>query len=132
MRRQVLFFQGGGDNGGYEADQQLAESLQTTLGTDYEVSYPELLTDEHAPDFGWLQQIGETITAVRGEVILAGHSLGASMLLKYLSEHEVNKPIIGVFLVATPFWRGDEDWVKGLKLQDDFAQNLPSSIPIYF
>jgi pimeloyl-ACP methyl ester carboxylesterase len=59
------------------------------------------------------------IAAIPGEIILVGHSLGASMLLKHLSEHEALRRIRGVFLLATPFWPGDEDWQKGLKLRED-------------
>ena len=110
----------------------MADSLQSTLGKNFEVSYPKLLTDEQAPDFGWLQQIGETIAAIRGEIILVGHSLGASMLLKYLSENEVNKTITGLFFIATPFWSGDEDWVKGLQLPEDFSEKLPKTVPLFF
>jgi predicted alpha/beta-fold hydrolase len=88
---QVLFIQGGG-NGGYEADEKLVRSLRKALGTAYKVHYPRMLADETVTDFGpqWLEQIGEEISAIKGPAILAGHSLGASMILKYLSENSVN------------------------------------------
>lgn len=44
----------------------------------------------------------------------------------------VNKEIKGAFLIATPFWSGNEDWIQGLKLQDDFADKLPDEIPFFF
>jgi hypothetical protein len=89
-------------------------------------------TDETKPDFGWPEQIGKEIKAVRGEVILAGHSLGASMLLKYLAENKIKKQIAGVFLISTPFWNGKEDWVQGLKLQENFSDKLPDNVPVFF
>jgi predicted alpha/beta hydrolase family esterase len=64
-------------------------------------------------------------------VILVAHSLGASLVLKYLSERKVKKKISGIFLIATPFWSGDEDWMKGLKLRKGFAPKLPKNIPIF-
>jgi predicted alpha/beta hydrolase family esterase len=132
MENQILFIQGAGDVG-YEGDVKLVTSLQKALGTDYKVHYPEMPTDE-VPYFGsgWVKQIGEELSAIDGTIILAGHSLGASMLLKYLSEQQTKKDISGIFLIAAPFWKGDEDWRQPLKLQEDFAQKLPKEIPIFF
>ncbi|HEV8283160.1 MAG TPA: alpha/beta hydrolase [Chitinophagaceae bacterium] len=132
-KKQVLFIQGGG-NGGYEADAKLVASLRTKLGSDYEVNYPQMLPDETIPDFGprWLKQIGKEISSVKDEIILTGHSLGASMLLKYLSENKIKKHIAGIFLIAPPFWSGKEDWVQPLKLQENFSDKLPKDIPIFF
>ncbi len=131
MKRKILFIQGGG-NGGYEEDAKLAASLQAALGTAYEVHYPRMQVDEAAPDFGWPEQIGREIDGIKGEVILVAHSLGASLTLKYLSESEVKKQIGGIFLIATPFWSGEEDWVRGLKLQKGFADKLPKDVPFFF
>lgn len=128
-RKQVLFVHGGGEDG-YGADAKLAASLREALGASYEVHYPRMPNDD-APDFGWGQRIGQEIGAIKGEVILVGHSLGASMLLKYLSENTITNPIGGIFLLATPFWRGDEDWQKGLMLREDFADRLPNGVPIF-
>lgn len=133
MTQQVLFIQGGG-NGGYEADAELVASLQTELGNKYKVHYPQMLPDESIEDFApfWLNRIGEEISATKSELILTGHSLGASMLLKYLSENSINKNIARIFLIAPPFWRGNQDWVQPLKLQEGFAKKLPKDIPAFF
>lgn len=131
MNRYILFIQGGGE-GGYEADIELVASLQTALGKDYNINYPKMPSDESASDFGWLQQIGKKIYEIKSDVILAGHSLGASMILKYLSENSVDKKIEGIFLMATPFWSGNEDWKQGLKLHENFADELPDETPIFF
>lgn len=131
MVRKILFIQGGGD-GGYSADKELVASLQTTLGKEYNIHYPEIESDESASDFGWTQQIGEKIYDIKSEFILVGHSFGSSMILKYLSENYTNRKIKGLFLIATPFWSGDEDWKQALKLQENFAEKLPAEIPIFF
>jgi len=130
--KQVLFIQGAGDVG-YEGDLQLVASLRMALGTVYKVHYPEMPTDEE-PHFGlgWPKQIGEAVSSMKGEVILAGHSLGASMLLKYLSENNIKENIAGVFLIAAPYWSGDEDWKQPLKLKENFAAKLPKDVPIFF
>ncbi len=130
MQKNILFIQGSGDEG-YEADAKLAASLCQVLGATYAVHYPHLLFDETIPDFGWPQQIGKELSLINSEVVLVGHSLGASMLLKYLSERTIEKKIIGIFLIATPYWQGEEEWVQGLKLVEDFADRLPKDIPIF-
>jgi uncharacterized protein len=132
MKKQpIVFIQGGGDDG-YEADKAMVDSLRESLGKEYAIQYPEMPSDESAPDFGWLAQIDEEVSETEDGVILAAHSLGASMLLKYLSEYPVNKKIKGIFLIATPYWSGDEEWQAGLKLKSDFAKKLPDKVPLYF
>jgi len=130
MKKQVLFIQGGGDDG-YAADAKMVDSLKAALGNGYEVRYPQMQSDESVSDYGWPAQIGKEINDVEEEVILVGHSLGASLILKYLSETKVRKKISGIFLIATPFWSGDEEWVRGLILRQDFAAKLPGNTPIF-
>lgn len=131
MGKLVIFIQGGGE-GGYAIDARLVVSLHTALGEPYEVRYPQMNTNETLPDFGWPEQIGKVISGINGEVILVGHSLGASMLLKFLSENEIPKKIDGIFLVSAPFWNGDEDWMQGLSLQVNFENRLSKDVPLYF
>jgi predicted alpha/beta hydrolase family esterase len=53
------------------------------------------------------------------------------ILLKYVSEEEVEKPVAGLFLVAAPYW-GAEDWeVEEYVLRKDFASKLPERLPIF-
>ncbi|WOK04736.1 hypothetical protein RT717_16770 [Imperialibacter roseus] len=77
MNKDVLFIHGGGDVG-YEADLKLVTSLQTELGASYKVHCPKMPSDEALPDFGWPQRIGKEMDTVDGDIILAGHSLGAN------------------------------------------------------
>ena len=127
-QRQVLFIHGAGDEA-YEEDGRLVESLCEELGTGFEVRYPEM--DGAAPEYGaWSARISRELSAVEGEVILVGHSLGASILLKHLSEERVGNPISGVFLIATPYW-GAADWEEEFELQEDFAASLPLDTPMF-
>ena len=128
-KRQILFIHGGGADA-YEADGKLAGSLQTALGPDFEVRYPDM--NGAAPEYrAWSVGISGELSVLDGEAILVGHSLGASVLLKYLSEERVDQPISGVFLIAAPYW-GTEDWeVEEFELQEDFASALPQDIPVF-
>jgi predicted alpha/beta hydrolase family esterase len=131
-QKQVLFIHGGGEDG-YGADSKLAESLRTALGAGYDVHYPKMPDDqENLPDFGWGAQIDKELAAIHDPVILVGHSVGASILLKYLSENAITHPISGLFLIAAPFWGGDRKWqYESLTLREQFADRLPKGVPIF-
>jgi predicted alpha/beta hydrolase family esterase len=130
MRRRVLFIHGGGE-GAYEEDRKLAAFLQSALGSAYDVRCPQM-PDEDRPVYqAWKEWIAKELDAMEGEVILVGHSLGGSILLKYLSEEEVEKRVAGLFLVATPYW-GVEDWEVGeYALREDFASKIPKEMPVF-
>lgn len=130
MAKHVLFFHGSGSEEGYDADAKLVASLTLNLGSGYSVRYP-LLRSDGTPDLGRRKQIGREISASEDGIILAGHSFGASMLLACLSELDIRKKIAGIFLMGTPFWSGDEDWVQAFKLQPDFAEKLNKKIPLF-
>src|ERR671916_1416631 len=130
MKKRVLFIHGGGE-GAYEEDRKLAASLQDALGAAYEVRCPQM-PDEDRPEYAaWRDRISQELAALSGEVILVGHSLGGSILLKYLGEEEAAKPVAGLFLVAAPFW-GAEEWeVDEYAVREDFASKLPPELPVF-
>ncbi len=124
----ILFLQGGGA-GAYDEDTKLAVSLQGALGSPYTVHYPKM-PGEDAPDYGaWRAKIAEELAAL-DRVLLVGHSLGASLLLKYVVEEKPDAA--GLFLVASPYW-GEADWeVDAYALPDGFASSLPEGLPLFF
>jgi len=130
MQKHLLFIHGGGADA-YEADQPLAASLQAALGSDYDVSYPRMPHPDQPSYAAWKDTIIQHIGATEGEICLVGHSFGASILLKILTEVTVPRLPSGVFLVATPFW-GAADWeVDEYALRDDFAASLLEGLPIF-
>lgn len=131
MTKHVLFLQGAGDDA-YDEDGKLAAYLRDALGNGYDVRYPRMPDADQAASETWKAQIADEIAAFDGEIMLVGHSFGGSMLLKYLSEATINKPIAGVFILATPFWNGDADWqYDGYALREGFATQL-ANIPHIF
>jgi len=131
MKKHVIFFHGGSTEDDYHADAKLVASLKSNLGADYAVHFPQLLNDG-TPDLGRRKQISREISERDDHLILVGHSFGASMLLASLSEMKIVKKIAGIFLLGTPFWNGDEDWVQPFKLLPDFATQLDKKIPLHF
>ena len=133
MTQHVLFIQGAG-SGAYDEDQRLAESLRLALGPRFEVRYPAMPNEDEAPYEQWRQQFEQELAGAPGPVIVVGHSVGASELMKWLSERQDNKAIAGVFLVASPFWGGDGWRYEGyeeLELPPEFAGRLPMEMPVF-
>lgn len=131
--KHVIFIQGAGA-GAYEEDKRLADSLRRALGPSYEVHYPAMPNEDDAPYEEWARQIERNLAELQGPIVLAGHSVGASVLLKYLSEATVRKPVAGVFLMANPFWGGDgwryEGWEE-LALPRNLAAKLPKGASLF-
>jgi len=134
LTKHALFLQGAGE-GAYEDDKKLAESLQRSLGSEYEVRYPAMPNDGDAPYEQWKQIIEKELTMMQGSVVLIGHSVGASVLIKLVSELKVGKPIAGIFLIACPFWGGDGWRYEGyeeLALPKGIAAHFPMGVPLVF
>jgi uncharacterized protein len=132
MTQQILFIHGSGGEGAYEEDGLLVASLQNALGAAYEVRYPKMPLQESAGYTEWKAQIAKAVSALDEEVILVSHSVGGSILLKYLVEEQAEKSIAGLFLLAVPYFGGDENWnYPDMYLPQDFATKLPA-IPQIF
>jgi predicted alpha/beta hydrolase family esterase len=108
MKTQILFIQGAG-KGAYKEDEKLVVNLRQALGKEYEVRYPAMPNEENAPYEQWKQQIEKELDAMAEPMILVGHSVGGSALAKVLTEIDAKKSIIGIFLIAAPFW-GSDGW----------------------
>ncbi|MBC7870717.1 MAG: alpha/beta hydrolase [Chitinophagaceae bacterium] len=133
MTKHVLFIQGAG-TGAFEEDKKLAASLRKALGIDYELHYPAMLDEDNAPYQQWKQQIEQELAAMQGPIILVGHSVGASVIIKCMSETEVKKPIAGIFLIAAPFWGGNGWRYEGyeeLALPNGLTAKLPRGVSIF-
>ncbi len=131
MNKHVLFIHGAGE-GAFEEDGLLVASLQSALGPAYEVRYPKMPEEDSATYADWKAPIERELASLDDAVILVGHSVGGSVLIKYLSEQQLDKPISSVFLLATPYWGADEFWKwDEAHLGQDVATKL-ASIPRIF
>ena len=131
VKKHLLFVHGGGE-GAYEEDRKMAASLRDELGDAYDVRCPPM-PNEDSPEYGvWKARISKELIGMDGGAILVGHSLGASILLRYLSEGEAAKPLAGTFLIAPPYW-GAEDWEVGeFTPRADLPSKLPEEMPVFF
>jgi predicted alpha/beta hydrolase family esterase len=131
MKKQTILFIQGGGKGAYDEDKKLVLFLEQALENMYDINYPEM-PNENNPNYEiYKAKIDEELKRINSKVVLVAHSLGAGFLLKYLSEEKIDRDILGIFLIATPFW-GDGGWqYEGFRLRDDFASKLPGNTPIF-
>lgn len=123
MKKQVLFIHSAGPQGIHQGSSGLIAHLQEQLGEAYYVLSPGMPDPDYAL---WKAQIANEIEALVGEVLLVGHSLGGSILLKYLSEENCQLTVSGLFLIAAPYWGKDDDWKnEEYALSDSFLSKLP-------
>jgi pimeloyl-ACP methyl ester carboxylesterase len=132
MKRQLLFIQGGGAGAHDEWDNKLVESLRRELGPNYEIRYPQMPNEDDPSYAAWKATLEKEFTTLDDGAILAGHSLGGTILLNALAEQPSEKEFGAIFLIAAPFvgeggWPGDD-----LKPQRDLGARLPRGVPIHF
>lgn len=129
----VLFVHCAGLQGPEQGSQNLVAYLQGELGEEYKFSLPKLANPEDPTYEEWRRKLDEECEALGGKkVILIGHSFGASVLLKYVTEHDPKVSIEGLFLLASPYWSADEDWDHAsYQLQKNYQERLSNVRKMY-
>ena len=130
LNKQVLFIQGAG-KGAYEEDGKLVKSLRERLGTEYNVRYPKMPEEEDQGYEAWKALLSKELGALEGNAILVGHSVGSSMLLKYLSEENVKTAIAGIFLIAAPYWGAGGWQMDEFTLDEGSASEILKGLPVF-
>jgi pimeloyl-ACP methyl ester carboxylesterase len=129
--RQILFIQGGGAGAHDEWDDKLVESLRRELGDGHEVRYPRM-PDEGDPSFArWSAAIRREMADLDDGAVVAGHSVGATILINALAEQPPEKCLGVIVLIAAPFvgqggWPGDE-----FELTGDLGARLPEGLRVH-
>jgi pimeloyl-ACP methyl ester carboxylesterase len=128
---QVLFIQGGGTGAHDDWDRKLAESLRRELGDGYEVRYPRM-PGEGDPSYArWSAAIRREMTGLDHGAFVAGHSVGAAILVNALAEQPPRTRLSAIALVAAPFvgpggWPGNE-----FELTSDLGARLPPGARVH-
>lgn len=122
--RQILFIHSAGPQGDGEGSDVMLKALRRDLGSDFSIEAPIMPEPDNPEAKPWLEAIGRHIDEMRGPYVIFGHSLGGSLILKYLAEHPIQKDLLGVLSVSAPFW-GAKDWsVAEFALSDDAVRHL--------
>src|SRR4051794_22347310 len=127
--RQVLFVQGGGAGVHHEWDHRLVDSLRQELGSGYVVHYPRMPHEDDPSYARWSTAIQGELTALDDGGVVAGHSVGAAILVNFLAEQPPERRLGAIVLIAAPFvgadgWPGDE-----FELTHDLGTRLPQGLP---
>ena len=130
MSYEILFIQGAG-NVTTEQEQVIVDSLRNNLGDGFTIIYPPM-PDAEPTYITWNDILTTNLNNLSGKVILLGHSLGASIILKHFSSTLVPDKIIGMILFGPPYWK-DQNWdISEYVIEDDFLANLGKLKNIYF
>jgi pimeloyl-ACP methyl ester carboxylesterase len=129
--RQLLFVQGGGAGAHDEWDDKLVDSLRRELGDGYEVRYPRMPEEDDPSYATWSAAIRRELTALDDGAVVAGHSVGATILISALAERPPRRGLTAIVLIAAPFvgaggWPGDE-----FELPHDLGARLPHGVPVH-
>lgn len=132
VNRQILFVQGGGQGTHDEWDNKLVESLRRELGKEYEIRYPQMPSEDDPKYALWKPALERAFRALQPGAFLVGHSVGATVLLKVLSEHSQADQFGAIFSMAAPFI-GEGGWSNDdLQFPPDFGGRLPEGVSIHF
>ncbi|WP_342389317.1 alpha/beta fold hydrolase [Salinicoccus bachuensis] len=124
MKYKIVFIHSAGPQGRYEGSTGLIHYMKEQLGSTHEIFTPDMPLPNNPKYAEWKEVLDLHLDSM-DEVILVGHSMGGSTLLKYLSEEEVETDIKALFIVAAPIWGLEEDWQKAdFHLEQGFEENL--------
>jgi predicted alpha/beta hydrolase family esterase len=79
----------------------------------------------------WRDRLASELEALEGKVIVFGHSLGASVSLKYCAQRGFDARVAGLVLVATPVWGTEEDWEREWALPKGWPEEGASLPPTF-
>lgn len=128
----VLFVHSAGSQQGDEGSAPFVRYLRDALGDAFRLASPAMPSPDDPAYLAWQRELTKRLDSTPTPLLLVGHSLGASVLLKHLSEDDRPVAARGLFLVATPYW-GQQDWdASQFALRDDFADFLPDTLAIHF
>jgi uncharacterized protein len=119
MPKAVLLAHSAGPQGPGEGSDPFVRRLREELGDGYEVRFPKMpgVGEPHyAP---WRDRLSAELAELEGPVIVVGHSLGASVALKCISEGVPVDRVAGLVLAETPYW-GASGWEREWALPEDW------------
>ncbi|WP_308993448.1 alpha/beta hydrolase [Mariniflexile litorale] len=130
--KKVFFAHSGGAQGSAgQGSFDLVLSLKKELRNEFEIHYPLIDGPEDPSYQKWKNLLAKEFKNLNEPVILIGHSLGGSVLLKYISEEKPDIYISSLYLVATPQW-GKNGWgIEEFELRENFEHELGEIEKVY-
>ncbi len=129
--RQILFIQGGGSGVHNEWDNRLVDSLRRELGDGFEVRYPRMPDEDNPSRVRWGSVIRREVADLDDGAVVAGHSVGATILINALAEQPPQRGLSAIVLIAAPFV-GEGGWPgEDFELTSDLGARLPQGVPVH-
>ncbi|MGC3946907.1 MAG: alpha/beta hydrolase [Chryseolinea sp.] len=132
-RTVILFLTSAGPQGNGEGSDFLVKFLRENLASGTRILIPTM-PDLDAPHYKpWKREFERTLRDHGDQrLIVVGHSIGASVALKYLSEKPPMKSIAGLFLIGAVYW-GLKNWeVHEYGFEHGFQRHLQYIPNIFF
>lgn len=104
------------------------KSLGERLGGDFEIIAPEMPNGLNAKYLEWKIWFDKIVPLLNQEVVLVGHSLGGTFLVKYLAENKFPKNIKSLHLAAPAYdAEGTEESMADFLMPDNLEAVSNSS-----
>ena len=105
----VLFIHSAGPQGDGDGSAPLAAALERALAGHADFRAPLMPAPEAPSAEAWDTTLAGLVAPLSGPLVLVGHSLGGSTILKYLAERPMPPGLAGVVVIAAPYWSAP-DW----------------------
>jgi predicted alpha/beta hydrolase family esterase len=129
--KEILFVQGAGRDVHEEWDNRLVESLGRELGPHYEIRYPRMPNEADPKLATWQPALEKEFASLRNGAIVAGHSVGGTILINVLAESAPAATLAAIILIAAPFL-GRKGWSSNeVEPRTDLAERLPADVPLF-
>jgi predicted alpha/beta hydrolase family esterase len=125
MKSEIFFIHGAGPQGEYSGSTGLTRNLKDQLGNKYMLHHPSMPEPQNPRYIDWKMTLQATLPVGGNKIAIIGHSLGGSVIVKYLSEGLCQVPVAGLFLIGVPYW-GSRGWsMEEFNFGSGFASKLP-------
>ncbi|WP_224244179.1 alpha/beta hydrolase [Hyalangium gracile] len=124
--KEILFIHSAGPQGDLEGSGRLVAGLKRALPSGYTLQAPLMPAPDAPRARPWLEALARHVARARPPFALVGHSLGGSLILKYLAENPVPGGLVGVVSVAAPFWNAPDWEVAEFALPPNAGERLAS------
>ncbi len=105
----VVFIHSAGPQGPGEGSSALLAGLKQALPPGMTLVAPAMPEPDNPSAERWIAALRQVLEGVEGPHVLAGHSLGGSILLQTLARHGTGEGLKGVVILNSPFW-GAPGW----------------------
>ncbi len=97
-------------------------NLKNDLSNKFDVIVPSMPCKQNAKYIEWKIWFDKFVPYLKDDIILIGHSLGGTFLVKYLSENIIPKKVKALFLIAPAFSEGEDESLDDFIPFSDFSK----------